>query len=166
MEEPVLASEAADDSGGRSGDSNGLKGFRKRWGSSEYRSPEHLSVGSSPGQDLPDFNSEQFLQELDDQFGDIGEWSLAGNSVEYAPSSQGKPAWETEGKVTVTGDSEQEYSWKLQALQSATKRARLYSEKFPWESSNLNGVFGPADPFSHTIVSGYKHMLSPAHDGI
>ena len=166
MEEPVLASEAADDSGGRSGDSNGLKGFRKRWGSSEYRSPEHLSVGSSPGQDLPDFNSEQFLQELDDQFGDIGEWSLAGNSVEYAPSSQGEPAWETEGKVTVTGDSEQEYSWKLQALQSATKRARLSSEKFPWESSNLNGVFGPADPFSHTIVSGYKHMLSPAHDGI
>ena len=166
MEEPVLASEAADDSGERSGDSNGLRGFRKRWGSSEYRSPEQLSIDSSPGQKLPDLNSEQFLQELDDQFGDIGEWSMAGESVEYAPSSQGEPAWETEGKVTVTGNSEQEYSWKLQALQSATKRARLYSEKFPWESSNLNGVFGPADPFSHTIVSGYKHMLSPAHDGI
>ena len=165
-EHPVLASEAAESSEGRSGENNVLKGFRKRWESLEYRSREHFSVGSSSGQDLPDFNSEQFLQELDDQVGDIGDWSVLGTSVDYVPSPPSEPAWETEGKVTVPGDSEQEYSWKLQALQSATKRARLYNEKFPWESSNLNGVFGPADPYSHTIVSGYKHMLSPAHDGI
>ena len=168
MDEPVFASEAADDSGGRRVENTCLRGFRKRWGSSEFRSPEHLSVGSSSGHDISDFNSEQFLQGLDERLDDIGDGSLAGDSADYdyAPSTEGEPVLETEGKVTVTGDAEQEYAWKLQALHSATKRARLYNEKFPWESSNLNGVFGHADPFTNTIASGYKHMLSPAHEGI
>ena len=93
-EHPVLASEAAESSEGRSGENNVLKGFRKRWESLEYRSPEHFSVGSSSGQDLPDFNSEQFLQELGDQVGDIGDWSVVGTSVDYVPSPPSEPAWE------------------------------------------------------------------------
>ena len=166
MDESVSASEVADDTGGKNVESSRLRGFRKRWESSEFRSPEHLTVGSSSGHDIPDFNSEQFFQGLDEQLDDIGSWSLAEQSADYAPSTGGEPILESEGKVTVTGDAEHEYAWKLQALQSATKRARLYNEKFPWESSNLNGVFGHADPFTNTIASGHRHMFAPAHEGI
>ncbi len=156
----------ADDSGGMNVESSRLKGFRKRWDSSEFRSPGHLSVGSSSAHDIPDFNSEQFLQRLDERLDDEGSWSCAGQSVEYAPSTADEPTFESEGKVTVSGGVEHEYAWKLEALQSATKRARLYNEKFPWESSNLNGVFGYTDPFTNTIASGYRHMFAPAHEGI
>ena len=166
MDESVSASEIADDAGGKNVESCRLRGFRKCWESSEFRSPEHLSVGSSSVHDIPDFNSEQFLQGLDERLDDIGSWSLAGQSVDYAPSTEDEPILESEGKVTVSGGVEPEYAWKLEALQSATKRARLYNEKFPWESSNLNGVFGYADPFNNTIASGYRHMFAPAHEGI
>ena len=137
MDEPVSASEIADDSGGKNVESGRLKGFRKRWESSEFRSPEHLSVGSSSAPDIPEFDSEQFLQGLDERLNDEGSWSWAGNSVDYAPSTADEPTFESEGKVTVSGGVEHEYAWKLEALQSATKRARLYNEKFPWESSNM-----------------------------
>ena len=83
---------------------------------------------------------------------------------QYAPSSQSDPAYDDEGRVMVSGSVETE--WKQTALQSATKRARLYNEKLPWESSNLNGVFGSADLFTGTIASGYSHLFAPSREGI
>ena len=68
--------------------------------------------------------------------------------------------------VKVAADPQSEYSWKCEALQSATKRAKLFGGKFAWEQSNFSGVFGKPDLFAGTIASGYKSSLAPTSIGL
>ncbi len=67
--------------------------------------------------------------------------------------------------VQVAGDESTEFRWKCEALQSSSKRAKLYDNKFPWENPTFSGVFGKVDIFAGTIVSGYKHALAPTSIG-
>ncbi len=83
------------------------------------------------------------------------------HSPEYGPV----PGGEQDEVVQVAGGKTTEFHWKCEALQSSAKRARLYGDKLPWEDSALSGIFGRADIFAGTIVSGYKHALAPTSIG-
>ena len=166
MEELASASGATDISDGTLAEDHCLKGFRRRWILSEFRSPEHLSIGSASQHGTPDPDFEEIMNGLGEQPDDDGSWSRVGDSIDYVPSTPGDPVYDDEGRVSVSGSAETEYNWKHTALQSATKRARLYNEQLPWESSDLNGVFGSADLFTGTMASGYNHLFAPVHEGI
>ena len=84
------------------------------------------------------------------------------HSPEYGPV----PGVEQYEVVQVAGGkTTAEFHWKCEALQSSAKRARLYGDKLPSEDSALSGIFGRADIFAGTIVSGYKHALAPTSIG-
>ena len=152
-------------------ESQNLRGFRKRWLSCDFRSPGPVSVGSeslpSELNDLPltGLSEVDSFDPLRIDLGDDG-WSHVKSEADYAPSSDPDEPLLDDGQVAVSGDPECEYAWKHEAMSSATKRLRLFSEKYRWEASELNGVFGHADVFAGTIVSGYKHAFAPHHEGI
>ena len=77
-------------------------------------------------------------------------WSHVKSEADYAPSSDPEEPLLDDGQVAVSGDPGCEYAWKHEAMNSATKRLRLFSEKYCWESSELNGVFGIQIFFSCT----------------
>ena len=84
-----------------------------------------------------------------------------GHTSEFGP----EPPVDRSGVVQVAGDESTEFQWKCEALQSSAKRARLYDNKFPWESSTFSGIFGRVDIFAETIVSGYQDALAPTSIG-
>ena len=152
-------------------DSQHLRGFRKRWLSSDFRSPGPVSVGSeslpSELNDLPlsGISEVDSFDQLRIDLEDDG-WSHVKSEADYAPSSDPEEPLQDDGQVAVSGDPGCEYAWKHEAMNSATKRLRLFSDKYRWESSDLNGVFGHTDIFAGTIVSGYKYAFAPHHEGI
>ena len=179
------ASEASGSDNRDEVDNSNLRGFRKRWLSSDFRS-EHISVESEsvPGElgesplegfsavtgdfeELPfdDFSADALDRQLQHELED-DDWSRVKSEPEYDPSIAPDDLQHDEGRVTVTGDHECEYAWKHEAMNSATKRIRLFNEKHPWEMSHLSGVFGSTDLYAGTIVSGYKHSFAPHHEGI
>ena len=81
MEEPASASGATDVSDRAIADDHCLKGFRRRWSTSEYRSPGHLSIGTSSRHDTPDLDFEDVMKGLGEQPDAEGSWSCVGQSI-------------------------------------------------------------------------------------
>lgn len=140
--------------------SEGLRGFRRRWaGATSQTSMEA---------------SEPHLSASDGEWGlpsELGD-SVAPVTPSFPPltddeSGDFPPAMLVKDEpVKVAADPQSEYSWKCEALQSATKRAKLFGGKFAWEQSNFSGVFGKPDLFAGTIASGYKSSLAPTSIGL
>ena len=154
-----------------------LKGFKRRW------IRQSLSDASEPLSNISGFHSE--LSETPEVRGstlgaDHESWEEVksydapsireselqdddqelGHTAEFGP----EPPMDRSEVVQVAGDESTEFQWKCEALQSSSKRARLYDNKFPWESSAFSGIFGRVDIFAGTIVSGYKHALAPTFE--
>ena len=85
-------------------------------------------------------------------------------SIDLADESRGsvkRPA------VIVMDDlSSTEAAWKSRALEVASKRAKAFRLKQPWESSHFNAVFGSTDMFQGTIAAGSSGMLLPTQVGL
>ena len=154
------------------GDDN-LRGFRRRWvRQSQSDASEHLSQISGllsepsgpPEADEPGVGTDCGSWE------DVGGYkvpSLHESAFDDEDQHGDSPVFEPEQfeVVQVTGDESTEFHWKCEALQSSAKRAKLYGDKLPWENAAFSGVFGEADIFAGTIVSGYKHALAPTSIG-
>ena len=147
-----------------------LRGFRKRW-TRHSRSDASGQISGLPSE----FSEMPEVCGLDNET-ERGSWveiesynapSVHESAFDDKSQEGNSPAWEPEQfeVVRVAGDESTEYQWKCEALQSSTKRARLYGDKLPWEDAAFSGVFGKAEIFSGTIVSGYKHALAPTSIG-
>ena len=150
-----------------------LRGFRRRW---TRRSHSDASGHLSQISGLPSEFSEPPEAYGPEGGTGCGSWeeiesynapSLHESAFDDKDQHGDSPVFEPEQfeVVQVAGDESTEYRWKCEALQSSTKRARLYGDKLPWEDVAFGGVFGKVDIFSGTIVSGYKHALAPTSIG-
>ena len=158
-------------------DDDNLRGFRRRW----VRQPR--SDGSKQRSNISGFLSEPSgRQEAQGSVvgTDCGSWDelksyktpslhesdlgVEDHQPDHSPGYGPVPGLEQFEVVQVAGDESTEFHWKCEALQSSAKRARLYGDKLPWEEA-FSGIFGRADIFAGTIVSGYKHALAPTSIG-
>ena len=86
--------------------------------------------------------------------------SYARPSPSYKPS-QGRPL----PTICMT-DAGTESAWKTVALEAASKRARIFRSKQPWETAHFNGVFGPADCLQGTVLGMSANSLLPTQLGL
>ena len=155
-----------------------LRGFRRRWAgqprsnasgqqsnmSGDLSGPHDLSEarGSVIGTDVGSWDELRSYRTPSLHASDLdSENHQDDHSLEFEPAT----GREQHNVVQVAGDEATEFQWKCEALQSSAKRARLYGYKLPWENAAFSGIFGKADIFAGTIVSGYKHALAPTSIG-
>lgn len=135
----------------------GLRGFRRRWTAATGDLPAtHESMNTPLGEGLAD--------DVPD------DWFSTGGTPDFSPvpspSIHEAAPIQPVHNLVMEDLSGMEIAWKDRALETASKRARVFRTKQPWESSHFNGVFGPTEVLQGTVIASSSNLLLPTHIGL
>eukprot|EP00435_Cladocopium_sp_Y103_P056375 s153_g19.t1 len=149
------------------------KGFRKRWSSTKRDATDSSDVNSvrsfepgSAGDIAEDQIDDLFAGHDDlDGFSEVGSWGhiqWKNQDDLYDPESPINTPPQSSGSPVIYDPHGVEPAWLHSALETASKRQKLQTDKLPWEVGSMCQIFRTGDSFQGTILDNYKNVFLPA----